>query len=166
METTPLVYCIASIAPSFDTSRNTLPTTPHQVGKNIAEVPSLARRNMTNFGDDNAQYDGYDSAGKIGPFYDALEEQGDQYYDEEDTIPERYYDPEYDSEIFELPDLFLEVATDVNVTGDVGTDGCNATGDNELSEPIPILRTKFFTLDKTECYFCQYGMSTNYYCTV
>ena len=74
VETTTLAAAIASISLSPDTSRNILPTTPHQVGKNIAEVPSLARRNMTNFGDDNAQYDGYDSAGKIGPFYDALEE--------------------------------------------------------------------------------------------
>ena len=46
------------------------------------------------------------------------------------------------------------------------TDGCNATGGNELSEPIPILRTKFSNLEKTECYFCQVGMPTNYYCTV
>ena len=46
------------------------------------------------------------------------------------------------------------------------TDGCNATGGNELSEPIPILRTKFSTLEKTECYFCQAGIPTNYYCTV
>ena len=45
-------------------------------------------------------------------------------------------------------------------------DGCNATGGNELSEPIPILFTKFSTLDNTECYFCQSGMPTNYYCTV
>ena len=45
------------------------------------------------------------------------------------------------------------------------TDGCNETGGNELSDPIPILHTKFSTLEKTECSFCQAGMSTNYYCT-
>ena len=45
------------------------------------------------------------------------------------------------------------------------TYGCNATGGNELSEPIPILSTKFSTLDNTECSFCQSGISTNYYCT-
>ena len=45
-------------------------------------------------------------------------------------------------------------------------DGCNATGGNELSEPIPILCTKFCTLEKTECSLCQAGMPTNYYCTV
>ena len=45
-------------------------------------------------------------------------------------------------------------------------DGCNATGGNELSEPIPILSTKFSTLENTECSFCQAGVSTNYYCTV
>ena len=32
-------------------------------------------------------------------------------------------------------------------------DGCNAIGGDELSETIPILRTKFSTLEKTECYF-------------
>ena len=46
------------------------------------------------------------------------------------------------------------------------TDGCNATGGNELSEPITILRTKFSTLEKTECSFCQAGTPTTYYCTV
>ena len=46
------------------------------------------------------------------------------------------------------------------------TDGCNATGGNKLSEPIPILCNKFSTLDKTECSFCQSDMPTNYYCTV
>ena len=39
------------------------------------------------------------------------------------------------------------------------TDGCNANGGNELSEAVPILRTKLSTLEKTECYFCQAGMS-------
>ena len=48
-------------------------------------------------------------------------------------IPERYYNPEYDSEIFELPDSVLELDTAVNVPGDVETYGCNATGGNELS---------------------------------
>ena len=48
----------------------------------------------------------------------------------------------------------------------MGTYGCNATGGNELSDPIPILRNKFSTLENTECYFCQDGMPTNYYCTV
>ena len=43
------------------------------------------------------------------------------------------------------------------------TDGCNATGGNVLSETIPILRTKFSTLEKPEYSFCQYGMPTNYY---
>ena len=65
-----------------------------------------------------------------------------------------------------MPDPVLEVATAVNVTGDVETYGCNANCGNELSEPIPILLTKFSTLEKTECYFCQAGMPTNYYCTV
>ena len=46
------------------------------------------------------------------------------------------------------------------------TYGCNATGGNELSEPIPILLTKFFNLEKTECFFCHAGMPTNCYCTV
>ena len=46
------------------------------------------------------------------------------------------------------------------------TDGCNATGGNELSKPIPILRTKLSTLEKTECFFFQSVMPTNYYCTV
>ena len=95
-----------------------------------------------------------------------MEEEGEQYYDEDDTIPERYYDQEYDIEIFELPDPVLEVATSVNFPGDVETDGCNATRGNELSEPIPILRTKFSTLEKNECSFCQSGMPTNYYFTV
>ena len=45
------------------------------------------------------------------------------------------------------------------------TDGCNATGGNGLSEPIPILRTKFSTLDKTEYSFCQDVIPTDYYCT-
>ena len=53
------------------------------------EVPSPARWNLTNFQDDDAQDDGYDSDGEIGYFYDALKEEGEQYYDEEDTIPER-----------------------------------------------------------------------------
>ena len=65
-----------------------------------------------------------------------------------------------------MPDPVLEVATAVNVPDNLETDGCNATGGNELSEPIPILRTKFSTLENTECYFFQAGMSTNYYCTV
>ena len=95
-----------------------------------------------------------------------MEEEGEKYYDEDDTITERYYDPEYDSEIFDYPDPVLEVATDVNVPGDVETYGCNETGGNELSETTPILRTKLSTLEKTECSFCQAGMSTNYYCTV
>ena len=72
METTTLASSISSIVPSFDTSHNTLPTTPHQVGTSIAEVPSPARRNITNFWDDDAQDNVYDSDGKIGPFYDAL----------------------------------------------------------------------------------------------
>ena len=92
METTTLASSIASIAPSFDTSRNNLPTTPHQVGTSIAEVPSPARQNLTNFWDENAQDNGYDSDGEIGTFYDALEKEGYQYYNEEDTFPERYYD--------------------------------------------------------------------------
>ena len=45
-------------------------------------------------------------------------------------------------------------------------DRCNTSGGNELSEPITILRTKFSTLDKTECYFFQAGMTINYYCTL
>ena len=104
METTTLSPSIVSIASSFDTSRNTLPTTPHQVGTSIAEVPSPAFRNMTSFWDDDAQDDGYDSDGKIGLFCDALEEEGEKYQDEDDMITERYYDPDYDSEIFELSD--------------------------------------------------------------
>ena len=76
METTTLASYIVSIALSFDTLRYTLPTTPYQVGTSIAEVPSPDHQNLTNFGDDNAQDDGYDSDGKIGPFYDALEEEG------------------------------------------------------------------------------------------
>ena len=90
METTTLSSYIESIAPSFGTSRNTLPTTPHTFGTSIAEVPSPARRNLTNFGDDDAQDNGYDNDGEIGPFYDALEEDGEKYYDEDNTIPERY----------------------------------------------------------------------------
>ena len=65
-----------------------------------------------------------------------------------------------------MPDLVLEVATAVNVPGRVETDGCTATGGNELSEPITIRRTKFSTLEKTECYFFQAGIPTNYYFTV
>ena len=38
-------------------------------------MPSPARQNLTNFWDDDAQDDGYDSDGEIGPFYDALEEE-------------------------------------------------------------------------------------------
>ena len=95
-----------------------------------------------------------------------MEEEGEQYHDEDNTIPERYYEQEYDIENFELPDPFLEVATAVNVPGGVEIDGCDATGGSELSEPIPILRTKFSTLEKTKCSFCQAGMPTNYYCTV
>ena len=76
-------------------------------------------------------------------------EEGEQYYDENNTISERYYDPDYNSEIFELPDPVLEVATAVNVSGYVETYGCNATGGNELSDPITILCTKFYTLEKT-----------------
>ena len=100
METTTSAFNISSIAPPPDTSRNTLPTTPHKVGTSIAEVPSLYSQNLTNFRDDDAQDDGYDSDGKIWPFYDSLEEEGEQYYYEYDTIPERYYNPEYVSEIF------------------------------------------------------------------
>ena len=121
---------------------------------------------MTNFWDDDAQDNGYDSDGTIGPFYNALEEEGKQYYDEDNAIPERYYDQYFDIEIFELPDLVLEVATAVNVPGDVDTYGFNATGGNELSEPIIILRTKFSPFEKNECSFCQASMPTNYYCTV
>ena len=146
METTTLTSSIAYIAPSFDTSFNTLPTTPHQVGTSIAEVPSPARLNLTNFWDNNAQYDGYDSDGEIGPFYNALEEEGEKYYDEDDTITERYYNPDNDSEIFELPDPVLEVAIAVNAPDNVEKYGCNATGGNELSEPIPILRNNLSTL--------------------
>ena len=57
-------------------------------------------------------------------------------------IPEWYYDPEYDSEIFNLPDTVSEVATAINVPGDMETYGCNATGGNEFIDPIPILRTE------------------------
>ena len=49
METTTLASSIASIAPSFDNSRNNLPTRPRQVGISIAEVPSPDRQNLTNF---------------------------------------------------------------------------------------------------------------------
>ena len=121
---------------------------------------------MNNLRDENAHDDGYGSDGEIGPFYDDLEEEGEKYYDEDNKIPERYYDPDYDSKIFELPDTVLEVSTAVNVPGDEETDACNATGGNELGKPITILRTKFSTLEKTECYFCQAGMPNNYYCTV
>ena len=79
-------YLPALIAPSFDTSRNNLPTTPRQVGTIIVEVPSPARRNLTNFWDDDAQDNRYESDGEIGPFYDALEEEGEQYYDEDNTF--------------------------------------------------------------------------------
>ena len=78
METTTLSSSISYIAPSFNTSRNTLPTTPHQIGTSIVEVSSPTCRNLTNFWDDDAHDDGYDSDGKIGPFYDALGEEGDQ----------------------------------------------------------------------------------------
>ena len=61
---------------------------------------------------------------------------------------------------------FSYLATAVNVPGNVKTDECNVTDGNELSDPIPILRTKFYTLEKTECSFCQSGMPTNYYCTL
>ena len=77
-ETTSLASDIALIAPPPDTSRDTLPNTPHKVGTSIAEVPSPARRNMTYFRDKDAQDVGCDSDGEIGPFYDALEEEGDQ----------------------------------------------------------------------------------------
>ena len=119
METTTLASSIASIAPSFDTSCNTLTTTPHQVGTRIAEVPSPARQNLTNFWDDDAQDNENDSDGEIGTFDDALEDEGEQNYDEGDIIPEQYYDQEYDIEIFELPDPVLEVAKAVNVPGNV-----------------------------------------------
>ena len=92
METTTLESSIASISPSFDNSRNTLPTTPHQVGTSIAEVPSPANIILTTFWDGDAQDDRYESDGEIGPFYDALGDEGEKYYDEENTIPERYYD--------------------------------------------------------------------------
>ena len=72
METTTLASAIASISPSLDNSRNTLPTTPHKVGTSIAVITSPARINLTNFWDYDAQDDGYDSDGEIGPFYDAL----------------------------------------------------------------------------------------------
>ena len=42
-------------------------------------MPSPARQNLTDFWDGDAQDDGYDSDGEIGPFYDDLEEEGDQY---------------------------------------------------------------------------------------
>ena len=77
METTTLVSAIALIEPSPDTSRNTLPTTPHKVGTIISEVPSPVRQNLTDFRDGDAQDDGYDSDGEIGPFYDDLEEEGE-----------------------------------------------------------------------------------------
>ena len=79
METTTLASSIASIALSFDTSRNNLPTTPRQVGTSIAEVLSPARQNLTNFWDDDAQDNGYDSGGEIGPYCYALEEGVEQY---------------------------------------------------------------------------------------
>ena len=63
METTTLASSIEFMAPSFDTSRNTLPTTPYQFGTSIAEVPIPARQNLTNFRDDDAQDNGYDSDG-------------------------------------------------------------------------------------------------------
>ena len=65
-----------------------------------------------------------------------------------------------------MPDPVLEVAIYVNVPGELEIDECNATGSNELSELIPILRTKFSTLKKTERCFFQAGMPTNYYCTM
>ena len=77
METNTLEYFIASIAPSLDASHNTPPNMPHPVGKSIAEVPSPARRNLTNFWDDDAQDNGYDSDGELGPFYYVLEEEDD-----------------------------------------------------------------------------------------
>ena len=109
-------------------------------------MPSPDCRNLTNFLDDNAQDYWYDSYGEIVPFYDALEEEGEQYYDEDNMIPERYYHQEYGIEILELPDPILEVATYVNVPGNVETDGFNETGDNELSKPIAILRSKFYNV--------------------
>ena len=48
-----------------------------------------------------------------------MEEEGEQCCDEENTIPERCYNKEYDIESFELPDPVLEVATAVNVPGNV-----------------------------------------------
>ena len=63
METTTLASSIASIAPSFDTSRNNIPTMPCQFGTSIAKLPSPARQNLTNFRDDDAQDNGYDSDG-------------------------------------------------------------------------------------------------------
>ena len=91
METTTLVSSISLIAPHFYTSHNTIPNTPYQVGTIIVSVTSPACRNLTHFWDDYAQNDGYDSDGKIGPLCDALKEEGEQYYDKDDKIPERYY---------------------------------------------------------------------------
>ena len=42
-------------------------------------MPSPDCQNMTNFRDDDAQDNEYDSDGEIVPFYDALEEEGEQY---------------------------------------------------------------------------------------
>ena len=166
MENTTLAPAIVSIRPPLDTSCNSLLTTPHKVVTSIVEVPSPVRWNLNDFWDDDGQDDGYDSDGKLGPLYDALEEEGGQYYDKDNTIHEQYYKLEYYSAIFELYDPVLEVATSVNITGDVETYACNKTGGNELRYPIPILSTKFSTLEKTECHFFQAGMSKNYYCTV
>ena len=96
---------------------------------------------MANFRDDDAHNNGYNSDGKIGPFYDVLEEEGEQDYDKDDAIAERCYN-------------------------DVETNMSNGTDGNKLSEPIPILRTKCSTFKHTGCSFCQAGMSTNDYCTV
>ena len=79
METTTLASAIASIALSPDNSRNTLPNRPYKVGTSMAEVPSPACRNLTGFWDEDAQDDGYENDGKIGPFCDALEEEVEQY---------------------------------------------------------------------------------------
>ena len=157
----------ASHSTSVASSCVTQCPSPHKVGTSITEAPSPQRRNLRNFHYDSEDENGYDSDGAVGPFYDAIDIEGDQYFENEDEIPERYYDPDFDVEIYEYGSENDSAGVDgVDDLVELPVAGM-VNEDSPTDDPIEIQRDAAFqTLVKKKCDFCEVGPPTNYYCQV
>ena len=151
-----------SISTSVASSRDTRSRSPHKMGTSIAEAESPSRRKLHHFHCNLGDEGGYDSDGAVGPFYDAVEGEGEQDFDEDVIIPERYFHEDIGFEIFEYESI-EGVGTRDNETEEVVA--AEIVDDN--IEAVPIKRNASTqVLESTDCHFCQLKPRTNYYCHV